>query len=143
LAGCHPTNHFEAEVQIERVSPVQRDETGRVLTTDVEVIYVSCPGDQREILRGGAEFSECVASLAAPQRLKAKIEHRWTAEENYDSVITQLGTCKRPPDPLDEASYKLVRDCSDWRVNGARVGFQCNYSDKKQLIKSCPWFKRH
>jgi len=44
---------------------------------------------------------------------------------------------------FDEASYKLVRDCQDWQVNGQRAGFVCNYTNKKELNKKCPWFFRH
>ena len=49
--GCHETRTFETEVSIERVSPVRSDENSRPLTTDLEIKYLACPGEQREILR--------------------------------------------------------------------------------------------
>lgn len=143
LIGCHRTKTYEANVQVTRVHATRKDEAGNPLTTDLEFTFVECPGTQVEVVRGGKEFSDCVKKLNAGDKVKVKLVHKWDAEGFYDHDVVQVNECKRPPDPNDEASYKMVRDCSDWNVNGARVGFQCNYADKKDLNKKCPWFSKH
>jgi hypothetical protein len=45
-------------------------------------------------------------------------------------------------DPEDEASFAMVRECADWKVNDQRVGFQCKYVPDKGLIEKCPWFRK-
>ncbi len=141
LAGCHRTKQYEATVEVTRFEVVRKDETGAPITTDVEVSYAECPGTQSELIRGGKEFSDCVKSMKVGDKAKVKLEHVWDPEGHYDYHVLQVNECKRPWDPNDEASTKVVRDCADWTVNGVRVGFQCNYTDKKELNKKCPWFK--
>jgi hypothetical protein len=68
--------------------------------------------------------------------------HRWDDEGHWTFEVHEAAGCKRPPDPNDEASFKMIRDCGDWVVNGAPVGFQCDYSDQKRLVQKCPWFKK-
>jgi len=140
LASCHRSRHYESTVEITRVSGVGKDETGKATTTDLEFSYVECPGTQIETIRGGAEFSECVKQFKVGDKVKVKIDHHWDPEGEYQADVYEVQGCKRPPDPNDEASFKVVRDCSDWIVNGARVGFECKYTDKKALNKKCPWF---
>jgi hypothetical protein len=143
LAGCHKSKQYEASVEITRLSPIRKDETGAVLTSDAEFSYVECPGTQIEVIRGGKDFSACMQKFKVGQKVKIKLEHRWDPEGHYDYDVFDVQGCARPPDPNDEASYKLVRDCSDWTVNGAAVGFQCQYANKKELNKKCPWFQKH
>jgi hypothetical protein len=141
LLGCHKSKQYETNVEITRMSAVRKDEQGNVMTSDVEFSYVECPGTQIEVIRGGKEFSSCVlGKLKVGDKVKVKLEHHWDAEGFYDYDVYEVLGCARPPDPNDEASYKMVRECSDWNVNGARVGFQCNYQNKKDLNKKCPWF---
>jgi hypothetical protein len=143
VLGCHKPKRFEANVQVSRFSPVRRDETGTVLTSDLEVSFVDCPGDQIEVLRGGRDFSACVSKLKVGEKVPVKIEYHWDDDGFWDHDIVEVQGCPRPVDPNDEASVKMTRECSDWNVNGTRVGFQCNYTDKKELNKKCPWFKKH
>lgn len=141
--GCHRTKQYEATVEIDRLSVVRVDEAGHRLTTDLAFSYVECPGDQEEVLRGGKEFSECIAKHKVGDKVKVKVVHAYDPEGFYDYDVIEVDGCKRPPDPHDEASNKEVRECSDWVVHGATVGFQCMYTDKKELNKKCPWFKKH
>jgi hypothetical protein len=143
VAGCHRSKLYDANVQVTRISPVRSDETGAVLTMDVEISYDECPGTQTEVLRGGKEFAACMQKVKVGDKAKVKLEHHWDPEGHYVFEVYEVQGCARPPDPNDEAGYKLVRECSDWNVNGSRVGFQCNYTGKKELSKTCPWFKRH
>jgi len=143
LAACHKGKQYEANVEVTRIAAVRKDEAGKVVTTDLEFSYVECPGSQVEVIRGGAEFSECVKKFKVGEKVKIKIDHHWDPDGHYEADVYEVQGCKRPPDPNDEASFKMVRDCSDWTVNGTRVGFQCKYSDKKELNKKCPWFLTH
>lgn len=143
LSACHRPKDYEATVQVTRKEILRKDEAGNPLSADLEFSYFECPGTQIEVIRGGKEFSECIKKLNLGDKVKVKLTHAWDAEGHWDYDVYQVNECKRPPDPNDEASYKMVRDCSDWNVNGQRVGFQCNYADKKELNKKCPWFRTH
>jgi hypothetical protein len=143
LAGCHRSKTYDANVEVTRFEVVRKDETGAAVNTDVEISYAECPGTQTELIRGGREFSECVKNFKVGDKVKVKLEHVWDPEGHYAYHVFQVNDCRRPWDPNDEASSKVVRDCADWTVNGVRVGFQCNYSDKKELNKKCPWFRTH
>ncbi|MBX3201034.1 MAG: hypothetical protein KF894_23035 [Labilithrix sp.] len=142
LAGCHRSQEYEATVEVTRLSAARKDETGRTTSADVELNYVDCPGTQTDVVRGGSEFSACVGKLKVGDRVKVKLEHRWDAAGHYTFDVLDIAGCPRVPDPNDEASFKIIRECSDWRVNGAAVGFQCNYEDKADLTKACPWFRK-
>lgn len=142
VAACRDKGKtYDVNVEVTRVTAVRKDELGKPITTDLELSYVDCPGTQVEVIRGGKEFSECVQKLAVGAKIPVKLEHKWDPEGYYDYEVFEVAGCPRPPDPNDEASYKMVRDCEDWNVNGATVGFQCKYADKKVLNQACPWFR--
>jgi hypothetical protein len=143
IAGCHRSKTYEATIEVLRLTSIRKDEHGTPISTDLEFSYVDCPGSQTEVIRGGKEFSACISQFKAGDRLKVKLEHKWDPEGSYDYDVYEVQGCTRVPDPNDDASFKEVRECSDWTVNGARVGFQCNYAKKKELVKACPWFRRH
>jgi hypothetical protein len=141
--GCHRPKDYEANVEVTRVMVLRKDETGNPINMDLEFSFVECPGTQIEVIRGGKEFSECIKNTKLGDKVKVKLNHHFTDEGRWDYSVYQVNECKRPPDPNDEASYKMVRDCADWMVNGQKAGFQCNYADKKDLNKKCPWFRTH
>lgn len=143
LAACHRPRKYEATVQLERMRVVRRDETGRPLTIDVELSYFECPGDQVEVVRGGAEFAECLGEYHVGDKVKAQIEQRWHPDGHYKWHVLDVGGCARPLDANDEASYTMIRECEDWKENGATVGFHCNVAPQKTLLKKCPWFSKH
>ena len=142
VLACHRPKEFEANVEITRTMVIRKDESGVPLTSDAEFSYVECPGTQIEVIRGGKDFSECMKQHKVGEKVKVKLTYAWDNEGFWDYDVHELGGCRRPPDPNDEASYKMVRDCADWNVNGTRVGFQCKYTDKTELNKKCPWFKK-
>jgi hypothetical protein len=141
-AGCHRTKHYEGTVEVVRVAVVQRDDAGRAVSTDVDISYRECPGEQVELIRGGSEFSTCVAKLKVGDKVTVKVVHAWDPEGFYDHDVYELQGCKRPPDRHDEDSFKRIRQCSDRREHDAVVGFDCNYADRDDLAKKCPWFRR-
>jgi hypothetical protein len=143
-SACDPEEAwYTSEVAITRLDVVRKDNaTGKTLTLDVEVSYEQCPGSQYEVARGGVEFGACMAKYKVGDRVTAKV--RWFKGDYgyYESKIHQLGDCERVPDPHDEASFTVVRDCEDWTVSGTKSGFRCFYLDKHKLNEACPWFKK-
>ena len=143
-AGCHKSQTFETTVEITRMSVVRKDDQGNPVTADVEISYSECPGAQLDVMRGGKEFATCLfAKHKTGDKVKVKLEHKFDPEGYYDYDVFEVDGCPRPPDPNDEASYKLNRECHDWTVNGAKVGFECKHTDKEALTAKSPWFKKH
>lgn len=143
LVGCHRPHAYETNVEVTRISVVRRDANGRALTTDVEFSYSDCPGTQIETVRGGEEFSKCISKLAVGSKVPVKLDHKWTEDGHYVWEVHQVGDCDRPVDPNDEASFAMIRECQDWTVSGAKVGFECQIKPKKELLKRCPWFAKN
>jgi len=141
--ACHRPKHYDANVQVARISVVSKDETGKPITVDFEYSFFECPGTQIEVIRGDAAFAACVAKYKVGDKLNVSLDHQWNPEGHWEWVVRQVGDCTRVPDPNDEASFALVRECEDWVVNGSRVGFQCRYKPEKALVDKCPWFRRH
>lgn len=142
-AACHRSRTYDANVEITRVTPVRKDPSGTVLTLDFEYSFSECPGTQVEVIRGDAAFAACVAKYKVGDKVPLAIEHQWANEGHYEWVVRKVGDCPRVPDPDDEASFAMVRECEDWNVNGSRVGFQCQYVPEKKLLAKCPWFRKH
>jgi hypothetical protein len=143
VSACRRTTHHETQVDVTRVAAVRKDHaTGNPLVLDVEFSFTDCPGQQIEVVRGGAEFAACASNHKLADKLSLAIEHKRAPEGVYTWIVRRVGDCTREPDPNDEASYALVRECEDWEVNGARVGFQCRYIPEKKLVEKCPWFRR-
>ncbi len=141
-SGCHRPKHYETNVEVTRVTAVRKDEQGKILTLDLEVTYAECPGTQMEVMRGDATFAACVSKYKVGDKVKVGLDHVWDPEGHYEWQVRKVGECDRVIDPADEASYGVVRECSDWDVNGTRVGFQCTYIPEKALLQKCPWFRR-
>lgn len=142
-AGCKKKKDYETKVTLTRLGIVRKDEAGNPLTMDVEYQFSECPGTQIEIIRGGPEFSRCMTKYKLGDRVDIQIKRFKDPEGFWDWDILKVGDCGRVPDPNDQASYKMVRECSDWKVNEVSVGFDCDYSEQKALKKACPWFARH
>jgi hypothetical protein len=140
--GCHRPKKFEADVEITRMSVVRRDDQGKPQTLDLEISYFACPGTQIEVMRGGPEFAACVLKHKVGDKVHVGIEHVWDPRGYYRNNVVKVGECTHAYDPDDEASFLMVRECEDWTVNGAKVGFKCNYTPEKTLLKQCPWFAR-
>jgi hypothetical protein len=139
-SGCsRKAEHYETTVQILRTETVS-DRRGTVVDVDLE--YTDCPGDQREIFQGDAEFAKCLARYKVGEKLKATVAFAQMPDGHFDSEIDVIGECTRKRDALDERSYEVVHQCHDLRVNGVVVGFHCDRKPSKELLAKCPWFKR-
>jgi hypothetical protein len=142
-AGCGSKPvWYESQVELVRFDVVRRDAEGKPVTADVEISYDSCPGYQHEVMRGATEFAICMEKHKVGEKLSAKILWSYGNHGYYVWEVHQLGDCRRPPEPEDEASFSIVRDCEDWKVHEASVGFRCKYIGKEKLNAVCPWFRR-
>ncbi len=142
-AACKPSaTWYDSEVELVRYDVVRRDAEGKPVTADVEISYQSCPGYQHEVMRGPTAFATCMEKHKVGEKLSAKIHWHYGDKGYYEWEVHQLGDCKRPPDPEDEASFSIIRDCEDWKVHGSSVGFRCKYLGKEKLNAACPWFRR-
>ncbi len=142
LTGCHKPKKYEADVEITRMAVVRKDEQGKPITLDFEMTYFACPGTQIEVIRGDAAFASCVMKHKVGEKVHVAIDHVWDPHGYRKHNVTKVGDCPRTLDPDDEASFTMVRECEDWQVNGAKVGFRCNYVPEKKLVEACPWFAR-
>jgi len=142
-SGCHRSHPYESEVEITSLRVVRKDEAGKPLTTDLEISYAACPGSQVETIRGDAALSTCLARYSVGQKVSVKLEHHWNDEGHYVWTVHKVGECERVVDPNDEASSAFIRECEDFKVNGAKVGFSCDLKAEKALTDKCPWFRRH
>jgi hypothetical protein len=143
---------FDTNVEIARIRPIRRDEkTNQILTLDVEVSFVDCPGEQKKMIRGDKAFAECLysASGESPKhkvgdKVPVKIAFGPRADgSGYENKLVKVAECTRKPDPKDEASYEVVQDCEPLVVNGVDVGVHCDRKRNRELLHKCPWFRVH
>jgi hypothetical protein len=139
--ACRRSKHYETNVEVTRIAAVRKDASDKPVTLDFEIAYSDCPGTEVEVIRGDADFAECVSKFKVGDNVKVGIDHEW-AGGHYKWTVRTVGDCSRIPDRGDEASYAMVRECDDWNVNGTRVGFQCKHIPEKKLVDKCPWFQR-
>jgi hypothetical protein len=112
--------------------------------TDLDLRFVECPGDARQILRAPREFSECGTKLKAGDKLKADIVVSYNSERGmYRDEITKLGDCALKLDPMDEANYQMVENCKELKATGVTVGVRCERGRTPALIAKCPWLRRN
>lgn len=135
---------YDSNVQIVRIRPIRRDlvDPTVVLTVDVEVSYVECPGEQRKMIRGDKDFAACIMKHKLNDKVPVKLA--WSADAKtgaYKNRIVKLADCDRKADPNDEASYEVVQDCEEMVVNGVVVGVHCDRTRSKELVAKCPWFR--
>jgi hypothetical protein len=141
-SGCKKDRAYESRVEITRIDAVRlRD--GKARDLDVEFSYPDCPGKPVEVIRGGADFAQCLSRYKVGDTVPVKVRHHWDAAGFYDWDIYEMGGCSRPPDPDDEASFDEVKECEPIVVNGVEEGFHCSYVPQKMLLSKCPWFRRH
>ncbi len=143
FAGCgKKTKWYDSKVEITRVDAVRKDAKGKWLDLDVEFTYPDCPGQQTEVIRGDPAFAQCMSKYKIGDKVPVRIEYHFLDEGYWDWDIHEMGGCKRPPDPEDEASFDTVQECEPLKVNGVDEGFVCNRIPQKELLAKCPWFNR-
>jgi hypothetical protein len=112
--------------------------------TDLDLKFVECPGDARQILRAPREFSECGTKLKVGDKLKAEVLLTYNAERGvYRNELTKLGACAIKLDPKNEANYQMVENCSEVKATGVTVGVRCERGRTPALVAKCPWMRRN
>lgn len=142
LAGCHPTERYESVGQLIQNDVIEVDDKGKALVQEVEFEYDACPGDQFQVVRGGAEFAECMKKHAVGDMISVGIVHFWDERGYYRWEVTRVGECDRPPQPEAEGSYEKSQECTDVKHYGQVVGFTCNRKPFARLVEICPWMAR-
>ena len=140
-AACNGRKQYTTEVDLLRVTPIRRDDTGRVLTTDVEMSFAKCPGDQRKTIRGDAAFSACVSKMKVGDKVPVTLDHGSEQDGIAHFRVLRVGDCERKIDPNDEASFEIVQVCTKLEVNSVVVGFHCERKPSAELLAACPWFR--
>jgi len=112
--------------------------------TDLDLKYIQCPGNARQIMRAGKEFSECGTKLKVGDKIPADVVLSYNAERgNYRNEITKLGACAVKPDQKDEANYQMVENCTEVKASGVVVGVRCERGRGPELVAKCPWLRRN
>ena len=143
LASCHPSETFESVCQLIRAEAVEVDGQGRPLLYEIELEWDPCPGEQFQVVRGGAEFAACMKDHEVGELLPVEVEHFWTARGYYRWEVTKVGGCDRPMDLDAEGSYEKSQECHDVVQHGQKVGFMCSRKPFARLVNVCPWMARN
>ena len=143
LACKDAPKQFTTTVQVMQVRTFGGATTGQKLT-DLDLKFVDCPGDARQILRAPKEFSDCGTKLKTGDKLEAAVVLAYNPERGvYRNTITRLGSCALKLDPKDEANYQMVENCSEVKATGVTVGVRCERGRTPELVAKCPWLRRN
>jgi hypothetical protein len=143
VSACQkPEHRFESTCQVVRKDVVEVDEKGATQLMDVELEWDPCPGDQFQVVRGGAEFAACMEQYPVGKLLPVLVKHWWDNRGYYVWDLYQVGNCKREIEPESEGSYEKSQECSDVEMYGHGTGFSCSRRPFKDLVATCPWMAR-
>lgn len=141
--GCgHKEERFESAVQIVRKEVIEKDEKGATTAMDFEAEWDACPGDQFQVIRGGAEFAACADKYGPGDYVPVIVKHFWDPRGYYRWDIERLGDCVRPIDLDAYGSYEKSAECKDVVDYGRTIGFECSRRPFRALLKRCPWMAR-
>jgi hypothetical protein len=113
LAGCHPSERFESVGQIVHSEVIEADDKSKPLVHEIEFEWSPCPGDQFQVVRGGAEFAECVKQYAVGEMATIHVQRFGDGRGYYRWDVTRIGECERPMQPDAEGSYEKSAECTD------------------------------
>lgn len=144
VAGCgRKEQSYKTTVKLARIDVLDRPGT-KEKTIDVEFDYPKCPGEQVEVIRGDAKFTDCLlAKHKVGDEVPVTIRHAKGKDGVWDWDVTDMAGCARPPLDDDEASFDTVQECEPIVAHGMEVGFRCRRIPEKELIAKCPWFSRY
>lgn len=142
VAACSKPKHFTSTVEVVQTQVFGTD-PGAPSVMDLELVFVDCPGKQRNIIRGDKTFAGCAKKYKKGEKVPVEILMSYRSERGeYRSEIVKVGDCERIVDPKDDASYEVVQKCSDVVINGAVTGVHCDKTRGDELVSKCPWFRR-
>ena len=142
LFGCSKkTLDLTTKAKLIRVFVNRTDpKTGAPLSADVEMLFDGCGGGEyRKVIRGGAEFAQCVKGLTSGEVFDVQMQQGRRRDGRLRSRVTGFGPCTRVPDPTDTRSYDEFRTCSELKTDGILVGFRCDYKPTKAELAACPF----
>lgn len=143
LAGCRERERqFESVCQIIQREVVDQDASGKPTQISLELEWDPCPGDQFQVIRGGAEFAACTERYLVGDLVSVGVRQRWDPHGYYTWAIVRVGECRRDPDDGDEGSYEKSQECSDVKLQGMPYGFVCSRKPTGELARVCPWMRR-
>ncbi len=141
--GCRPEHkEFVSSVTLNRISVVERDDKGNAVSTDVELRWKECPGEQLQLMRSGKEFSECMKKHKPGETAVVKVLWEWDEHGHYDWHVIDVGGCPAPPVDDDDSSFDQIQECVPSIQHDAVVGFHCDRLPEGELLEKCPWFRR-
>ncbi len=138
----HPPDRYVAVVQIIQREVVERNEAGLAEQVDLELEWDSCPGDQYQVIRGGAQFAACTAQYEVGDYVPVKVVHFWDPQGFYRWDIEQLGACPRTVAPDRPGSFEKSQECSPYRLASREQGFECSRQPFGALLRVCPFMQR-
>jgi len=143
LAGCHSNERFESVGQLVHSEVIEVDDKGKTTLHEIEFEWDACPGDQFQVVRGGAVFAECIKEHAVGEMVSIEVLHYWDGRGYYRWEVTRVAGCDRPPQVEAEGSYEKSQECNDVLHHGQKVGFYCNRKPLAKLVDVCPWMARN
>lgn len=142
--GCKSKDEqFESVCQIVHHEIVEANEKGTPTLVDYELEWDPCPGDQFQMVRGGAEFAACMSKYAEGDYVPVRVLHQWDSRGFYTWDLFQVGDCKRAIEENNEGSYEKSQECTDDKSYGLVNGFRCSRRPFADLVKVCPWMARN
>ncbi len=142
VAGCRAERRYESVCQITAITPVELDAAGETSLVDVQIEWDPCPGDQVQVIRGGADFAKCMARWSSGDLVPAKVLHFWDTRGYWTSEVYELAGCARPFQVDGVGDYTKSRECRDKASHGRADGFDCSLLPEARLAALCPWMKR-
>jgi len=143
LASCREKErHFESVCQLIRRDEIDTDKDGKATQVELELEWDPCPGEQFQVIRGGADFAACMSRYAVGDMLSVSVIQRWDPHGFYTWDLDRVGDCRRDPDAGSDGSYEKSQECREIKLQGAPYGFRCSKRPEQQLARVCPWMKR-
>jgi hypothetical protein len=142
--GCgHPDKHYESVCQLVAREVVEVDDKGAALQVDLLLEWDPCPGDQFQVVRGGAEFATCLEKYDLGDLVPVRVRQTWDTRGFYTWDVYQVGDCGLVLEEGAEGSYERSQECSESKTYGFVNGFHCNRKPFEKLVRVCPWMARN
>lgn len=143
LLGCgHKEENFQSVLQLIKRVDVEKNDKGEVEQADFEFEWDPCPGDQLQTVRGGKEFAQCMSKYENGDYVSVSVKHYWDPLGYYTWDVFEVGGCKRDIEENSEGSFEKSQECTDSKMYGKTVGFECTRRPFRKLLATCPWMAR-
>jgi len=141
--GCSPKEErFESVLQLITRTDVEKSDKGEVELADFEFEWDPCPGDQLQVVRGGAAFAKCMEKYEKGDYVPVRVKHFWDPHGFYTWDVEKVGDCDRDIESASEGSFEKSQECTEHKMYGRESGFDCSRRPFKKLVSICPWMAR-